>query len=100
MVIDLVCYRRNGHNEADEPSFTQPLMYKRIRETPNVLNKYSAQLLAEGAVSQADIDVCFSAVIELFQTAPGMILIHAPFTIRFPRLNNFQFNFSRYYRSC
>ena len=56
-MIDLVCYRRNGHNEADEPSFTQPLMYKRIRELPNVLNKYSAQLLAEGAVSQDDIDV-------------------------------------------
>jgi len=56
VVIDLVCYRRNGHNEADEPSFTQPLMYKRIRETPNVLKKYSAQLLEEGTVSQADID--------------------------------------------
>ena len=71
MVIDLVCYRRNGHNEADEPSFTQPLMYKRIRETPNVLNKYSAQLLAEGAVSQADIDVSFRAAIEFISGCPG-----------------------------
>jgi len=56
VVIDLVCYRRNGHNEADEPSFTQPLMYKRIRELPNVLNKYADQLVAEGTVCQADID--------------------------------------------
>ena len=64
MVIDLVCYRRNGHNEADEPSFTQPLMYKRIRELPNVLNKYADQLLAEGTVSQADIDVS-SAVLKV-----------------------------------
>jgi len=56
VVIDLVCYRRNGHNEADEPSFTQPLMYKRIKETPNVLAKYTNQLLEEKSVSQEDVD--------------------------------------------
>ena len=52
-----MCYRRNGHNEADEPSFTQPLMYKRIKETPNVLAKYTSQLLEEKSVTQDDVDV-------------------------------------------
>lgn len=56
VVLDLVCYRRNGHNEADEPSFTQPLMVKRIKETPTVLSKYSSQLLSEETVTQEDID--------------------------------------------
>eukprot|EP00116_Pleurobrachia_bachei_P005849 sb/3466111/ len=56
VVVDLVCYRRNGHNEADEPSFTQPLMYKRIKSKRTVLQKYSQQLLDESVVTQQDID--------------------------------------------
>lgn len=50
VVIDLVCYRRNGHNEIDEPMFTQPLMYKKIRATKPVFQKYSEKLLNEGVV--------------------------------------------------
>ena len=57
VILAQVCYRRNGHNEADEPSFTQPLMYKRIKETPNVLAKYTSQLLEEKSVTQDDVDV-------------------------------------------
>lgn len=56
VVIDLVCYRRYGHNEIDLPWFTQPLMYKKIDVTPTVLSKYSQQLLAEGVLTQADLD--------------------------------------------
>jgi len=53
VVIDLVCYRRNGHNETDEPMFTQPLMYKSIRSIPPVLEKYSKKLIEEGVITDA-----------------------------------------------
>ncbi|VVT12574.1 2-oxoglutarate dehydrogenase E1 component [Erythrobacter sp. EC-HK427] len=50
IVIDMWCYRRFGHNEGDEPSFTQPLMYKAIRNHPRVSEVYSERLLAEGVI--------------------------------------------------
>ncbi len=56
VVIDMFCYRRFGHNEGDEPSFTQPLMYKKIRAHPSTLDIYSKKLIAEGVVSEADVD--------------------------------------------
>ena len=49
VVIDMFCYRRHGHNEADEPAFTQPLMYARIRAHPSVVEVYSRRLVEEGA---------------------------------------------------
>ncbi|ODN05664.1 2-oxoglutarate dehydrogenase, mitochondrial [Orchesella cincta] len=55
VVIDLVCYRRNGHNEIDEPMFTQPLMYRKIRSMKNALEKYAGKLSAAGVVSQEEI---------------------------------------------
>ncbi|GGD54733.1 2-oxoglutarate dehydrogenase E1 component [Erythrobacter arachoides] len=50
IVIDMWCYRRFGHNEGDEPSFTQPLMYKEIRKHPRVSELYSERLKAEGVI--------------------------------------------------
>ena len=54
VVIDLICYRRRGHNEADEPSVTQPLMYKKIRKHPTTRDLYAAKLVAEGLVTQEE----------------------------------------------
>lgn len=56
VVIDLVCYRRNGHNEIDEPMFTQPLMYTKIRKQLPVLEQYSRQLVEEGMVTEKEIE--------------------------------------------
>ncbi|HEY0799902.1 MAG TPA: 2-oxoglutarate dehydrogenase E1 component, partial [Steroidobacteraceae bacterium] len=57
VVIDLVCYRRHGHNEADEPAATQPLMYQVIRKKPTVRQLYADQLAAEGVLSAAEAAV-------------------------------------------
>jgi 2-oxoglutarate dehydrogenase E1 component len=55
VVVDLVCFRRYGHNEGDEPYFTQPLMYERIRERPPLEHLYAAELAGEG-VAEVDVD--------------------------------------------
>lgn len=53
-VVDIVCYRKYGHNEIDEPMFTQPVMYKVIQQHPSVLTKYSAKLVNEGIITPED----------------------------------------------
>ncbi|TGG95699.1 2-oxoglutarate dehydrogenase E1 component [Natronospirillum operosum] len=55
VVIDLVCYRRRGHNEADEPAMTQPVMYSKIRSQPSSLALYSQQLVNEGVLEDSDV---------------------------------------------
>jgi 2-oxoglutarate dehydrogenase E1 component len=56
IVIDVVGYRRHGHNEADEPSYTQPELYERIRQTPPVRTRYAEALAREGIVKPADAE--------------------------------------------
>ncbi|MFQ6017959.1 MAG: 2-oxoglutarate dehydrogenase E1 component [Kiloniellaceae bacterium] len=51
VVIDMFCYRRHGHNEGDEPAFTQPLMYRRIKGHPTTRRIYAERLIAEGTVT-------------------------------------------------
>ncbi len=56
VVLDLVCYRRFGHNEGDEPSFTQPLMYKKIRSHPSTAKIYGSKLINEDLLSENDLN--------------------------------------------
>jgi 2-oxoglutarate dehydrogenase E1 component len=60
VVIDLVCYRRHGHNEADEPSVTQPKMYQVIKALKRTRELYADKLIAEGLISQEEADALMS----------------------------------------
>src|SRR5262249_4355413 len=55
VVLDVVGFRRLGHNESDEPSYTQPLMYQRVKEHPGVRTVYAQRLIKEGAIDEAGV---------------------------------------------
>ncbi|RYY13025.1 MAG: 2-oxoglutarate dehydrogenase E1 component, partial [Alphaproteobacteria bacterium] len=73
IVLDIVCYRRHGHNETDEPAFTQPIMYRAIKELPTTRAKYAERLAAEGALtadqSKAIWDAFQAKLEEAYQAA-------------------------------
>jgi|TARA_R100000501_G_scaffold17834_1_gene34198 2-oxoglutarate dehydrogenase E1 component len=75
VVIDMWCYRRFGHNEGDEPSFTQPLMYKSIKNKPHVSQMYADRLKEEGLIDDSWIqgvkDQFSASLEESFEAAPG-----------------------------
>jgi 2-oxoglutarate dehydrogenase E1 component len=56
VVIDMFCYRRHGHNEGDEPAFTQPVMYKKIASHPSTLEIYAKRLIAEGVMTEGEVE--------------------------------------------
>jgi len=60
VVIDLFCYRRHGHNETDEPAFTQPLMYRKVARLPTTRQLYASRLVAEGVLSEAEVSAMAS----------------------------------------
>jgi 2-oxoglutarate dehydrogenase E1 component len=62
VVIDMWCYRRYGHNEGDEPTFTQPLMYAKIKNHTPVMQSYAESLIEGGAISREDFDQLYASV--------------------------------------
>ena len=90
VVIDMICYRRFGHNEGDEPSFTQPLMYKKIRGHQTTLNIYGKKLIQEGTLSEDEFNKMNSDFKQLldnqFKTSKDYK----------PKLNWFEGTWSRY----
>src|SRR5246127_4205638 len=56
VVIDMFCYRRHGHNEGDEPAFTQPVMYKKIAAHPGTLEIYAKRLISEGVITEGEVE--------------------------------------------
>ena len=72
VVIDLVCYRRHGHNEADEPAATQPVMYKVIRQLPTTRDLYQQKLVKEGVLAEGDAQKQFEAYRERLEAGAPM----------------------------
>ena len=64
VVIDMICYRRFGHNESDEPAFTQPQMYRVIKDHATTLQLYSKKLVSEGTVTDADVEAMQAAFVQ------------------------------------
>jgi 2-oxoglutarate dehydrogenase E1 component len=69
VVIDLVCYRRHGHNETDDPTFTQPVMYREIVAHPTVLQLYAQRLQHAGVMSAEEIAAAAAGIREIFNDA-------------------------------
>ncbi|MDG1154334.1 MAG: 2-oxoglutarate dehydrogenase E1 component [Alphaproteobacteria bacterium] len=64
VVIDMWCYRRHGHNEGDEPMFTQPMMYNKIKNHPRTVEIYAKKLIDSGVISQTEYDNLFNSINE------------------------------------
>ncbi len=69
VVIDLICYRRHGHNEADDPSYTQPILYRKIKEHPSVAAIYAQRLIREGLITAEEVKAMHKAAIDRLAAA-------------------------------
>ena len=78
VVIDMFCYRRFGHNEGDEPSFTQPLMYRAIAGHPTTLELYSKRLIQEGVVGEAEVGEMIAAFHQRLDDELDVAKAHLP----------------------
>jgi len=56
VVVDMICYRRHGHNEGDDPSYTQPILYRKIKEHPSVATLYGERLVREGVLTAGEVE--------------------------------------------
>ncbi len=78
VVIDMFCYRRYGHNESDEPMFTQPLMYNAIKDHESPARMYAKSLVSRGLVTQADVDQLFEDYKKQFDQEFELAKDHKP----------------------
>ena len=69
VVIDMICYRRHGHNEGDEPSYTQPIMYRKIRPQPSVATLFAERLVREKVISADEVDRMKKAITQRLSEA-------------------------------
>ena len=69
VVIDMICYRRHGHNEADDPSYTQPILYRMIKEHPSVANLYAERLVRLGVLPSTEVEALRKAAAKRFSEA-------------------------------
>jgi len=77
VVIDLVCYRKHGHNEGDEPAFTQPLMYEKIRDRPSIRAIYTDALIRSGELSANEADTIAETFRDKMQAVYDEVHDHA-----------------------
>ena len=80
VVIDLVCYRRHGHNEADEPSATQPVMYQVIKKRPTTRELYAKELVQQGVLADGDAQKQFEAYRDRLEAGSAMTELHPSLT--------------------
>jgi 2-oxoglutarate dehydrogenase E1 component len=85
VVIDLVCYRRHGHNEGDDPSYTQPLMYRAIAARRSVRKVYVETLVKRGAITLERAEALLAEYQEQLQRKLDATRAHAPAAVRVPR---------------
>jgi 2-oxoglutarate dehydrogenase E1 component len=78
VVIDMFCYRRFGHNESDEPSFTQPLMYRAIKDHPSTFQIYASKLIDEGVVTNEDVERITDEFRETLEAELDVAKAHRP----------------------
>jgi len=69
VVIDLICYRKHGHNEGDEPAFTQPGLYREIKDHPQVREIYTKELVRKGFLTQDEVDEIFKEFDDILEEA-------------------------------
>lgn len=92
--IDLVCYRKHGHNEGDEPTFTQPVMYKKIKTHPAPREVYAKKLIAEGTLSESDSQNVVQSIQDKFLAAQAKARSENPK----PHISAFENEWSAYHQ--